>query len=172
VPIHFYAAACADPLIWDFVEEVVAERHARGLLEIGVGDALRFLETTPADRFPAGRWSESVRVRVAQGLLAALRDFGLLAGAVKKRLAPVYLPIETFAFLAFARRLSGVPAASALGDPFWRLFQLGEAGVERCFVEAHQRRLLGYHAAGSILRLDFPAADLVDYARALVERPH
>jgi hypothetical protein len=113
-----------------------------------------------------------VSCKVARGLLAALRDFGLLKGAVKKRIAPVYLPIESFAFLALARRLAGVPAAEAVGDPVWRLFQLGDGGAEHCFVEAHQRGLLGYHAAGSVRRIDFPTENLVDYAHALAQRPH
>ena len=42
--------------------------------------------------------------RVAQGLLAALRDFGVLQGAVKKRIAPAYLPVEAFAYVAFYLR--------------------------------------------------------------------
>jgi hypothetical protein len=172
VPIHFYAAACADPLIWDFVQQVLVQRRARGLLEIDTHDVLRFLEAAPAERFPAGRWTKTVRLKVARGLLAALRDFGLLIGAVKKRLAPIYLPIETFAFLALARRLSGVPASATLTDSVWGLFQLSDAAVEHCFVEAHQRGLLGYHAAGSVRRIDFPAATLIDYAHALAERSH
>lgn len=171
LPIHFYAAAFADPLIWDFVDQVVVMHHARGLLEIGVDDVMRFLDNAPAERFPAGCWSMAVRLKVARNLLAALRDFGILKGAAKKRIAPVYLPVESFAFLALARRLAGVTASEAVGDPVWRLFELGDEAVEHCFVEAHQRGLLGYHAAGSVRRIDFPAENLVDYAHILARRP-
>jgi len=42
-------------------------------------------------------WGEYTIRRVTQGPLSTLRDFGILAGAVNKRLTPAYLPIEAFA---------------------------------------------------------------------------
>lgn len=172
LPIHFYAAASADALMTDFVEEVVAKRYALGMTDIDTDDVVRFLERAPAERFPAGRWGDTVNIKVARGLLAALRDFGLLGGAVKKRITPLYLPLESFAFLAFTRHAAGVPASEAVSDPVWRLFQLGDDMVEHLLVQAQQWGLLGYHAAGSIRRIDFPAPTLVEYAHALAQRPH
>ena len=43
---------------------------------------------------PSGEWSEITTGRVAQGLLSTLRDFGVLQGAVRKRIAPAYLPVD------------------------------------------------------------------------------
>jgi hypothetical protein len=42
--------------------------------------------------------------------------------------------------------------------------------VERFFIEAHQEHLLGYQAAGSVVRIDFPADTLTDYAHILLEK--
>lgn len=181
VPIHFYAAASADALISDFVGQVVVKRYALGMIEVDTDDVLRFLQDAPPERFPSGRWGDTVNIRVARGLLAALRDFGLLGGAVRKRITPLYLPTECFAFLAYARRLAGVPASGALSDPVWRLFQLGDDAVEHYFIEAHQRGLLGYHAAGSVRRIDFSVTQgdarrrpptLAEYAYDLTQRPY
>jgi len=172
LPIHYYAAAVAEPLLWDFAVEVLAEKHAKGHQEVSVSDVLRFLDRSQDSRFPGRRWSKEVSIRVARGLLASLRDFGVLAGAVKKRLSPLYLPPETFAFIARLRYELGIRGHSALQDTCWRLFFLGETAVERFFLETHQRKLLTYLAAGTVIRIEFPGASLEDYARELTQRAH
>lgn len=170
LPLHYYAAAAAEPLLWDFVVETLSARHAQGYAEVRVSEVLRFLDRSADTRFPGRRWSKEVSVRVARGLLAALRDFGVLSGAVKKRIAPMLLPPESFAFIARIRHDLGVRGQAALEDPCWRLFFLGETAVERLFLEAHQRKLLSYLAAGSVIRIDFPGDDLEAYARELAQR--
>lgn len=169
VPIHYYAAAVAEPLLWDFVTDVLADRFGRGLLDVGVDDAKNFLAAAPAARFAGGRWTPTVTTKVARGLLAALRDFGLLSGSVKKRLTPLYLPTETFAFLAMVRHENGMRGSGLLHDDAWRLFLLPDLAVERFFAEAHQRKMLTYHAAGSSVSVSFPSGTLEEYARELAE---
>jgi hypothetical protein len=44
--------------------------------------------------------------------------------------------------------------------------------VERFYLEAHQRKLLSYLAAGSVIRIEFPGVTLEDYARELAQRAH
>src|SRR5262249_4566962 len=154
---------------WDFVECCLGPRETDVEPEIGVADVERFLAKAPAARFPTGRWTDGVTLRVARGLLAALRDFGLLRGAVRKRLAPVYLPVQSFAFLAMVRQGVGIPARSALSDSCWRLFRLTDTAVEHLFIEAHQRGLLSYLAAGSVVRIQFLAETLEGHAHALTE---
>jgi hypothetical protein len=172
LPVHYYAAASAEPLLWDFVVEVLAERQARGHAEIRSDDAVRFVRQAPASLFPGGRWSSTVTLKVARGLLAALRDFGLLAGARKKFVRPLSLPVPSFAFLAMLRHQIGFRGRSGLQDRCWRLFYQDETAVERFFIAAQQERLLSYHAAGTVVRVDFPAANLEDYAHELAERTH
>ena len=59
-----------------------------------------------------------------------------------------------------------------LSSPAWRLFFLSDIGVERLFLEAHQGKLLEYYAAGRVVRIEFPAVNMEDFARVLVERAH
>src|SRR5581483_2225601 len=96
-----------------------------------------------------GNWSEATTARVAQGLLATLRDFGVLQGEVRKRIAPAYLPVEAFAYIAFYLKQHEPSGARLIASPDWALFFLSREGVERFLLEAHQRGLLEYHAAGS-----------------------
>ncbi len=172
LPIHYYAAAAAEPLLWDFAVTVLPDKHARGQQEVRIADVMRFLAQTPAARFEGRRWTREVSTRVGRGLLAALRDLGVLTGGTKKRLVPLYLPVESFAFISRIRYELGLRGQVALRDPCWRLFHLGETAVERLFLEAHQRKLLSYLAAGSVIRIDFPDGTLEDYARELASRAH
>jgi hypothetical protein len=119
-----------------------------------------------------GDWSESTVVRVARGLLSALRDFGILQGAVRKRIAPAYLPVEAFAYVSCYLKQHQPSGAKLVEHPDWGLFLLNREAVERFLFEAHQRGLLEYHAAGSVTRLNFPSPTLEGYVRALVERAH
>src|SRR5262249_48258991 len=159
-------------ILWDFATEVLADRFSRGHFDVTIADAQRFLATAPAARFGGRRWTPTVTTKVARGLLAALRDFGLLSGTVKKRLTPLDLPTETFAFLAMVRYQRGVRGSGLLHDEIWRLVLLSDLAVERFFVEAHQRKLLTYQAAGSLVSVSFPAATLEEYARELAQIPH
>ena len=100
-----------------------------------------------------GDWSEPTIVRIAQGLLSTLRDFGILQGAVNKKIAPAYFPVESFAYLVFYLKQRQPSGAKLIELSDWKLFFLSREGVERFLFEAHQRDLLEYHVAGSITRL-------------------
>ena len=86
------------------------------------------------------------------------------------RLTPIFLPTPSFTLIAlwFERREHS--GHLVLQDDDWKLFFLPVEGVERFFIEAHQDHLLTYHAAGSVVRIDFPASSLTEYAHVLLER--
>ena len=62
--------------------------------------------------------------RIAQGLLSALRDFGVLQGAVNKKIAPAYFPIESFAYVVFYLKQHQPSGAKLIELPDWKLFFL------------------------------------------------
>jgi Putative inner membrane protein (DUF1819) len=170
--ILYFHAARADRLLHDVVTSVLVPIRARGITDIDPGEIRRALSTWVAEGKVGGEWSENTMARVAQGLLSALRDFGILQGAVHKKIAPAYLPVEAFAYIAFYLKQHQPSGAKLVELPDWGLFLLDREGVERFLFEAHQRGLLEYHAAGSVTRLNFPAANLEEYAHALAERAH
>jgi hypothetical protein len=170
--ILYFHAARADRLLLDVVIEVLAPLRARGVADVDPGEVRRALAGWVREGKAGGDWSENTVVRVTQGLLSALRDFGILQGAVRKRIAPAYLPVEAFAYVAFYLKGHQPSGAKLVELPEWGLFLLGREAVERFLFEAHQRGLLEYHAAGSVTRLNFPSPTLEGYANALVERAH
>ena len=104
--------------------------------------------------------------------MSTLRDFGVLEGAVNKRIAPTLLPITAFAYIMFFLKQHQPSGAKLIDLPDWKLFFLPPEGVERFLFEAHQSNLLEYHAAGSVTRLTFPTDSLEEYANVLAERTH
>ena len=94
----------------------------------------------------------------------------MLQGAVNKKIAPVYFPIESFAYVVFYLKQHQPSGAKLIELPTWKLFFLSREAVERFLFEAHQHNLLEYHVAGSVTRLTFPAETLEEYANVLSER--
>jgi hypothetical protein len=170
-PLHYFAAARAEPLIADFVYEFLIPRQQNGKLEIDITEVVSFIRDRPDEKFAGSRWGGTVQLKMAQGLVAALRGFEVLHGRIHKQLKPFYLPITAFAFIAFLLHLKQPSGDRLLADPEWQLFFLSPALVERMFLEAHQERFLEYHAAGRVIRIEFPAQTMEEYAYALTQRP-
>jgi len=168
--ILYFHAARSDRLLHDVVTEVFVTMLVRGITDIDVVELQKPLKKWVDERKTSAPWSGPTVVRIAQGLLSALRDFGVLQGAIKKRIAPAILPVEAFTYLAFYLKQHQPSGAKLVELADWKLFFLPREGVERFLFEAHQRHLLEYHAAGSVTRLTFPKATLEEYANVLAER--
>ena len=166
----YFHSARSDSLLYDVVLEIIARMYQRGLVDVDVPDFQRSLAKLVADGRTAGSWSEATILRISRSLLSSLRDFGVLAGAVNKRIAPADLSAEAFAYIAFYLKQHQQSGARLVELRDWQLFFLSRDGVERCLFEAHQRGLLQYHVAGSVTRLTFQAETLEDYANVLVKR--
>ena len=168
--ILYFHSARADRLINDAVTEILVPMHQQGLLDINSSDFRSRIMKWVEEGKTVGHWSEITVTLVCRGLLAVLRDFGILQGATKKNIAPVFLPTEAFAYIAFYLRQHQPSGSKLLELPDWKLFFLTSEAVERFLFEAHQRDLLEYHVAGSVTRLTFPADTLEEYANVLAQR--
>jgi Putative inner membrane protein (DUF1819) len=170
--ILYYYATRADRLLHDVVTEVLVHLQVRGISDINVVELQRPLKRWVDEGKTSGEWSEPTIVRIAQGLLSTLRDFGVLQGVVNKRIAPAYMPVTAFAYIAFYLKQHEPSGAKLLEHPDWKLFFLNRELVEQFFFEANQHQLLEYHAAGTVTRLTFPADTLEEYANVLAQKSH
>ena len=168
--ILFFHSAQSDRLLHDVVTELLWDYYSRGKTEVHPNEIEAALTRWVREGRTSARWQAYTTRRVAQGLLATLRDFGVLQGKVNKRLAPMHLPIDAFAYIAFYLHQRQPSGERLIQHPEWRLFFLSTQGVERLFMEAHQRRLLEYHAAGPVIRISFQGESLEDYAIVIAER--
>lgn len=171
-PVLYFLTVQADPLLFAVVTEVLAPLIGRGRPEIYVTDIEDWLRKQIVGGKTQGTWTEVTTNRAARSILATLRDFHLLQGQVKKQLASLYLPVTSFAFIAFLLNRTQRSGDRLLHDPAWQMFFLTEQAVEHSFFEAHQEQLLEYHAAGRVIRITFPATTLEEYAHALARRTH
>ena len=170
--ILYFHAAQSDRLLHDVVIEWLFPLQGRGISDINVDEARRLLSKWVTEGKTTADWSEDTTRRVAQGLFSTLRDFGVLQGIVRKRIAPAHLTLAAFAYVMFYLKQHQPSGARLIEHPDWRLFFLSRERVEHLLFEGHQRGLLEYHAAGSVTRLSFPASTPEEYAHVLAVRAH
>lgn len=169
-PLLYFFAAQNDRVLRDVVVDLLDARQQAGFGDLPVEVVERQVWEWVVAGKTTSRWGDNTVGRVARGVMATLRDFGVLQGKVHKRITPVYLPAAAFAMIAFWLHRREGSGLRTLHSDDWKLFFLPVAGVERLFIEAHQEHLLTYYAAGSVVRIDFPATTLTEYAHALVTR--
>jgi len=167
--ILYFHTARADLLLRDVVINLLVPKRSRGSTDIRVWDVEQALRKWIEEGKTSGAWGNNTIRRVTQGLLSTLRDFGVLQGAVNKRIAPVYLSVQAFSYIAFYLKQHQLSGTNLLDLVDWRLFFIPRDGVERFFLEAHQHGLLEYHAAGSVTRLTFPATTLEEYVNVITQ---
>lgn len=168
--ILYFHAARSDSLLHDVVTEILEPMQASGIVDIDSSEIQRKLYEWVTKGLTAKRWSHATTIRVSRSVLTALRDFGVLQGAVNKRIVHAYMPVTAFAYIAFYLKQHQPSGSKLLEQPDWKLFYLSKEGVERFLFEAHQHDLLEYHVAGSVTRLTFPAETLEEYANVLAQR--
>jgi hypothetical protein len=168
--LFYFHSTRANRLLYDAVTEILVPMQARGLVNIDVLDFERTFVKWVDEGKTVGHWSKRTITRISQGVLSTLRDFGVLQGRINKKIAPVYFPIESFAYVVFYLKQRQQSGAKLIELPDWKLFFLSKEGVEQFLFEAHQRNLLEYHVAGSVTRLTFPAETFEEYANILTQR--
>ena len=167
-PVYYWITARAEPILYDFACEELHRYEPQQ--EVPTKDVASWVAERTSREGIA--WSPIVTQKVARGILATLRDFGLLDGRVKKRIAGAYLPVESFAYIAFVLQALGASAQRLVHHDDWCLFRLDRSAVERMFLESDRAGLLSYHAAGQIVRIDFPATSFEEMADVVARTAH
>jgi bacteriophage exclusion system BrxA-like protein len=93
----YYEASRVDALLAAFAEGPLADRYDAGRVTINIHDTVDWLLDLEKDG-QVRAWSDTIRMKVARGLLAALRDFGILTGAVRKEIAAPSITVHGFAY--------------------------------------------------------------------------
>ena len=167
-PVYYWITARSDILLYDFVSDFISGQSRSHDFYIRVEEVAVWI--TSRLRLSGQEWTPTVTLKVGRGVLAALRDFGILEGTSRKRIAPVYLPIESFVYITFLLNHMGASGGNLVNHPDWKLFLLPPSLVEMLFLEAHQRGLLRYDAAGNLYRIDFNASTFEEMADVVARR--
>lgn len=165
----YYEASRADQLLAAFAEGPLACWYDEGRLGLNADLAEHWLaELETADKVPA--WSPSLKRRVAQGLLATLRDFGRLEGATRspnKDIAGPGISDGGFAYVAYRLHQCGESSRGLLTTPVWKRWLLDGPRVDQHMHRLAAQGLVYYDRAGSSLRIDWRVESLVEVARAV-----
>ena len=165
----YFHTALADDLLYDYSSQHLYDLYGRGQYELGTADAVEFIDSLTGARLIDPPWSYNIKVKTARGMLATLRDFGLLEGKARKRFTPAHLPMSAFLYVAYRLKDEGVGGARLLDHAHWHLYLLDPTQVERLFIDAHQQGHLGYYAAGGVVRVEWRYDGLQQAVRAISE---
>lgn len=160
----YYETARDEQLLASFAQGPLFEWYTAGRIGVTVDEAKSWLEAlTKAGELP--EWTETVRTKVARGMLAALRDFGILRGSVRKEFNPPGMTAKGFAYVAFREHEQGTSARALVESALWRRWLLDSRWVSDLFTQVARLGLLNYSRAGSAVRIDWRAANLGEVAR-------
>jgi len=143
-----------DRLTFDLVTDLVWSRWRSQSVVITVADVLEFLERASNAHPAVKKWRASTRTKLAQSILAGLRDFGVLRGIQRKQIQrPVISPEAVFHLLCvlLAEGLSG---RAVLDAPDWHLFLWTEDDVAKALSDLSQRRWIRFEGAGRTVILE------------------
>lgn len=154
VDAYYFEATRDDALLAAFAEGPLFEWWERGQIGVNV-DSVSIWLAELATRGQTPPWTETIRTKVARGLLAALRDFGILSGRTRKEFASPSLSIAGFSYVAFRLHEDGASSRGLFASGVWRRWLLDPARVRELFQEGERQGLLRYSAAGSAVRVDW-----------------
>jgi hypothetical protein len=161
----FYETAQDEELLAAFAQGPVFDWYSNGRIGVTVEEAKQWLESlTRAGQLPA--WTDTVRTKVARGLLAALRDFGVLRGSVRKEFNPPGMTAKGFAYVAYRECQRGISARALVESTIWRRWLLDSRWVNDLLTQVDRLGLLHYDRAGSAVRIDWRAGNLAEVVRA------
>jgi hypothetical protein len=167
-PVYYWITARAEPLLYLYATDELYQQSRIGAASVGSAELAVWIKKTCEGAGKA--WSGIVTIKVARGILATLRDFGVLTGSSRKTIAVADLPLASFCLIAFCLRIVLANSQTLIEHPDWRLFLLSPGLVERLLLEAHQHGWLNYQTAGRVSRLEFPDTSFDNYVRRVLSR--
>jgi hypothetical protein len=161
----YYEASRDDALLAALAEGPLWSWWHAGRVGVKVDDVTDWLSKLAAD----GRtqpWSDAVKTKAARGLLAALRDFGILRGRARKEIASPALSPRGFAYVAWREHEQGVSSRALVASHVWRRWLLEPDRVLDLFGQAARMGVLRFSSAGSAVRVDWLAESLAEVTNA------
>lgn len=111
-----------DHILYDFVQEIIFTRWQRGAIQITVADVQKFFDATQTAHPEVTHWSFETRLRLARGILATLRDYGLLKGAAQKQVTFPIIPAQVVQHCIRLLDAEGIACTQMADHPDWCLW--------------------------------------------------
>ena len=163
---YYFEATRDDGLLAACTEDLLFGWWEAGRVGVDVKEVATWLQGL-STQGQTPKWAENTYLEVARHLLAALRDFGILSGAVRKDFSRPSLSIAGFAYVAFRLHESGASSRALLATPVWHRWLLDQGRVTELLHEAARNGLLRFSSAGSSVRVDWLEESLSGVIRAV-----
>lgn len=150
--------ALRDHLTFDFVTQVLWGKGYAGRPVVQRTDLVDLLDQAAAEQPQIARWTEKSRLKVANSILTALRDFGVLEGTRNKTIVRPVLPLDTAEHLLHVLVTEGRRGRQVLEDPAWHLFMLGPQDIAAVLAKLAQQGRIRFEKVGRTVVLDTPKA--------------
>jgi len=111
-----------DHMLYDFVQDVIVPHNEKGEMQVFTADVQTFLDVSQKEHEEITRWSFETRLRLSRGVLATLRDCGLLKGEVNKYITLPTIPKNVIHHLIKLLLAEGIPQEQLAHHADWRLW--------------------------------------------------
>ena len=165
--VLYFHYALRDALVFDFVIQHLWSAFLSGRSSVSVADMELFLRDRSKDHPEVDGWATSTRKKLAHSILAALRDFGVLAGASKKRLGKPYVSHALALYIATYGKQVGMTTREILDGPLPHLFFLDGVGMRGLLLSAARARNIEFTESGSVVSLQLPWRTVDEYTAQL-----
>jgi hypothetical protein len=156
VSLVYLNYALRDHLTYDIITGLIWNRWRNNQLEIDREDILSLLDEASEVQPQIHRWAESSRLKLASNILTALRDFGILEGAHRKRIVRPILPLFTAKQLLRILTSEGLRGGEVLEHFTWRLFLCSEEDVADILARLSQAGRINFERVGNTVVLKTP----------------
>jgi len=154
VSLAYLYFALRDRLTFELVTGMFWERWRTRSLAVSVTDVLEFLERESTQHPAVSKWKPSTRTKLAQSILAALRDFGVLRGVYAKQVQRPVIAAETVFHLLCILLAEGHHGRAVVEAPDWRLFLWSEDDTAKALADLAQRRWIRFERGGRTVILE------------------
>lgn len=145
-----------DALLQGVIVSVYWPAVAEGHIFISPKEVIQFFRQAEEQGRIPSPWSESVKIKVARGLLRALVEYGLIREAHRQREIIMFRPAdETIVFLAYEMHFRGLSDAGMVAHGDWNLFGLKERDVIVAMDRLGGEGWWLTQAAGSVIRVSW-----------------
>lgn len=119
-----------DHVLYDFIQEVIVPRRQYGDNRMLVADVQTFFDSAQEIHPEIDRWGFETRLRLARGILATLRDYALLKGAVNKDIVLPVVPEQVVHHLIRLLQAENIPQTEMANHPDWCLWLWSSAQAQ------------------------------------------
>jgi len=151
--LHPYICS-SDVLVKDTIMQLIRPKIAISAnAVITKSSVMEFLNMQSKIHPELNNWSAYLKQRWTRGLLAVLRDFGLMADPPQYDIVIPVVRTEVFTFLLMGLLDAGFLPTTAINHEIWRLYLLNQKQIELLIIESQSKGWLQYSRAADIIEL-------------------